>query len=188
MEMFLSTLLLTALTQIGDRTQILVAALSIRFPNRAALFAGCAIATAINCALAAYAGRLVSEWINNDARILFYALALIFAGIGMLAWRRPIDLLENWPSGAFLTIFAGLFIVQLGDKGQFIIGATAARDGAAEFAMVGGWCGVMMALLPAIMWQEELARMLPIKTIRKIGGYGFLIGGIYFALKAWRII
>lgn len=188
MEAFLITFLLTALTQIGDRTQILMAALAIRFPSRWALAAGCALASAVNCALSAYAGHLVAGWIEGDALTLFYALALLFAAIGMLAWRRPIDVLHKWQSGALLTAFAGLFVAQFGDKAQFIIGATAAREGTVLFVMLGGWAGIIAALLPAIIWQEKLAQKLPIKAIRNIGGLFLLAIGVFFALKAWQIV
>jgi putative Ca2+/H+ antiporter (TMEM165/GDT1 family) len=185
MSVFLTTLLLAALTQMGDRTQILAAGLSIRFANRAVVIAGCGLATAINCALAAYAGTLIRGWIDGDALVLFYALAVTFAGIAMLAWRRPVDMLENWPFGPFLTVFFGLFIVQFSDKGQFLISALVANDRSYLFAMLGGWLGVMFALVPAIVLQERLAAMLPVKAIRNVGGFGFVLTGIYYALSIW---
>lgn len=185
MSVFLITLLLTALTQMGDRTQILAAGLSIRFANRALVITGCALTTAINCLLAAYAGTLIRGWIDGDALVLFYAMAATFAGIAMLAWRRPVDMLQDWPFGPFLSVFFGLFIVQFGDKGQFLISAMVANDSHYLFAMIGGWFGVMFALVPAIILQERLAAMLPIKTIRNIGGFGFVFAGIYYALGIW---
>lgn len=185
MDAFLITFLLTALTQLGDRTQVLAAGLSIRFANRTLIIAGCALASAVNCALSAYAGILMRGWIEGDALILFYALALLFAGIGMLAWRRPVDMLENWPFGPFLAPFIGLFVVQFGDKGQFLIGAMVANNPGYAFATFGGWAGIMMALIPAILLQERLAALLPIKTIRTLAGAAFLLAGIYNAFAIW---
>jgi putative Ca2+/H+ antiporter (TMEM165/GDT1 family) len=163
----------------------LAAGLSIRFANRAVVAAGCALATAINCAMAAYAGTLIRGWIEGDALVLFSALAMTFAGIGMLAWRRPVDMLQGWPFGPFLSVFFGLFIVQFGDKAQFLIGAMVANDSHYLFATLGGWLGIMFALIPAIVLQEKLAALLPIKMIRNIGGFGFVLAGIYYAFSIW---
>lgn len=185
MEMFLLTMLLTALTQIGDRTQILLAGLAIRFTNNIAVIAGCALAAAINCGISAYAGTLVRSWISGDALLIFYALALTFAGIGMLVWRLPVDMLQSWPFGPFVASFLGLFIVQFGDKGQFLISASVANDKSYVFAMIGGWMGIMFALIPAVILQDKLAKLLPIKTIRNIGGFGFVLAGVYYALSVW---
>jgi len=188
MEAFLTTFLFTALTQMGDRTQVLMAALAIRFHGRAKLIAGCAIATAANCAIAAYAGHAVGGWISTDALTLFYALSLLFAGVGMLAWRRRVDVLQDWQTSAFVTSLIGLFVMQLGDKGQFIIAATSARQAAWIYPLIGGWCGVMLGLLPAIILQERLAQLLPTKLIRRAGGLFFLVLGVIFVLKAARMI
>lgn len=149
---------------------------------------GLALATLLNCLISAIAGSAVNQWISEDPVQLFYALSLIFAGIGMVAWRRPVDLLEKWTLGPFWTSFLGLFILQLGDKGQFILAATAARTDAWGFAAAGGWIGVMAACVPAVIFQEKLARMLPVRAIRYIGGGIFLLIGAIIALGAWGII
>jgi len=129
----------------------------------------------------------VHQWISEDALQLFYALSLIFAGIGMVAWRRPVDLLEKWPFGPFWTSFLGLFILQFGDKGQFILIATAARTGMGPFAAAGGWFGVMIACLPAILFYRQLRDNIPMVPIRHAGGAAFLLTGAGLALGAWGI-
>lgn len=106
----------------------------------------------------------------------------------MLAWRRPVDLLENWSLGPFWTSFLGLFILQLGDKGQFILAATAARTDMWSFAAVGGWFGVMIACVPAILLRQQLATYVPIQTVRYAGGAAFLLIGSILALGAWGIV
>ena len=108
-----------ALAEFGDRPQILCAALAIRYGRVSPVLWGLGLATLCNCAISAVAGSAVHQWISEDPLQLFYALSLIFAGIGMVAWRRPTDLLDDWSLGPFWTSFLGLFILQFGDKGQF---------------------------------------------------------------------
>ena len=60
---------------------------------------------------------------SSDAVTMMIALAYIFAGAGMLMWRRSVNQLQGWKLGGFWTAFLGLGILQFGDKGQFIIAA-----------------------------------------------------------------
>lgn len=187
-DAFLTSLFGLLIAEIGDRPQILCAALVIRYGRAAPVIWGLGLATLLNCLIAAFAGSAVNQWISEDPLQLFYALSLLLAGIGMVAWRRPVDLLDKWTLGPFWTSFLGLFILQFGDKGQFILAATAARTDAWGFAAAGGWIGVMLACVPAVILQEKLARTVPIRVIRYTGGGVFLVIGAMLALSAWGVI
>lgn len=188
MDSLLATLFSVMIAEIGDRPQILAAALALRFGRDKTVIAALALATALNCALSAFAGSAIDDWISDDPLRLFNGLAFIFAGIGMLWWRRRVELLERWKTGPFLTAFLGLFILQFGDKGQFIIAANAALTPYWIFTAIGGWIGIMAAIVPAIILKEKLAQRLPIAAIRRTGGVLFLLWGIMQALRAWRIL
>tara|TARA_R110000772_G_scaffold236434_2_gene348076 strand:- start:4573 stop:5139 length:567 start_codon:yes stop_codon:yes gene_type:complete len=187
-DAFLTSLFALLIAEIGDRPQILCAALVIRYGRVAPIIWGLGLATLLNCLISTLGGSMVNKWISEDPLQLFYALSLVFAGIGMAAWRRPVDLLDKWTLGPFWTSFLGIFILQFGDKGQFILAATAARTDAWVFAAGGGWIGIMLACVPAAIFQERLAQILPIKAIRYTGGAIFLIIGMVIALSAWGII
>ena len=105
----------------------------------------------------------------------------------MTAWRRPVDVLGKWTIGPFWTAFIGLFILQFGDKGQFILAANAARTDMWILAAIGGWIGVMAACVPALLLHERLAKLLPLSRIRIGGGIAFIIIGAVLALSAWGI-
>jgi Ca2+/H+ antiporter, TMEM165/GDT1 family len=188
MDSLLATLFSVLLAEIGDRPQILAAALAIRFGNDRIVVIALALATALNCILSALAGSVIDQWISEDPLRLFNGMAYIFAGVGMLAWRRRVELLDGWRIGPFLTAFLGLFILQFGDKGQFIIAANAAMTPHWIFTAIGGWMGIMAAIIPAIVLKERLAQMLPISAIRRTGGVLLLLWGIWQALRAWRIL
>lgn len=188
MDAFLTSLFALTLAEIGDRPQILCAALAIRFGRVSPVIWGLGLATLVNCLISAFFGQAINQWISEDPLQLFYALSLILAGTGMLAWRRPVDLLENWNLSPVLISFLGLFILQFGDKGQFILAANSARTDMWELAALGGWLGVMIACVPALMLQEKLSHVLPIKRIRQIGAIAFLTIGTYLALNAWGVI
>ncbi len=188
MDSLLATLFSVLIAEIGDRPQILAAALALRFGNDRMVISALALATAINCAISAAAGSVIDDWISEDPLRLFNGLAYLSAGVAMLWWRRPVDLLAGWKIAPFLTVFLGLFILQFGDKAQFIIGANAAMTPYPIFTALGGWLGIMAAVVPAIILKEKLAQMLPLPTIRKVGGIVLLLWGVFQALRAWRIL
>ncbi|NRD88261.1 hypothetical protein C8024_00535 [Sphingopyxis sp. BSNA05] len=187
MDAFLTSLFALAVAEFGDRPQILCAALAIRYARVSPVICGLGLATLCNCVISAIAGSAVHGWISEDALQLFYALSLIFAGFGMVVWRRPVDLLQKWRLGPFWTSFLGLFILQLGDKGQFVLMATAARTDMAAFAAAGGWTGVMIACVPAILFHRQMAAHVSMARVRYAGGAGFIIVGMIVALGAWGI-
>lgn len=188
MDSLIATFLSLLLTETGDRTQLLAAALALRFARKPPVIAGLAVASLANCLISAYAGSFISQWISEDPVRLFNGLAYIMAGVAMLAWRRPLDMLTGWRTGPFLTALIGIFILQLGDKGQFVIAANAARADHWLFPAIGGWLGTLAAIIPAILLKDRLAKLLPIARIRIAGGVAFCILGAIHALKAWRLI
>ncbi|MCG6119524.1 MAG: TMEM165/GDT1 family protein [Blastomonas sp.] len=187
MEAFVTSLLLTAIVQIGDRSQLLCAALAMRFQRPGAVIAAMVVASVAGAALAAWGGVLVGEWISRDALALFYALSLLFAGLGMLAWRRRVDLLQGWRIGPFLTALLGVMILQFGDKGQFIVAATAARGHDAVWPLLGGAIGTVLGLLPAIIWQDALAHW-PLRQLRIGAGVAITAIGMFLALGAFGLV
>lgn len=188
MDALLTSLFATALAEMGDRSQILCAALAMRYGRLSPVIWGLALASLCNCLISAIAGAAVHGWINENPLQLFYSLSLFFAGIGMLAWRRPVDLLEEWQTSPFWTAFIGIFILQFGDKSQFIVAATAARTDMTVLATIGGWAGIMVACIPAIILQRSLVDHIPIDAIRIGGAILLLLVGAFLALGAWGII
>lgn len=187
MEAFVTTLLLTAIVQTGDRAQLLAAALGQRFDRPAPLLLAAFVASGVTAAIGALGGQVVGNWISIDALRLFYALSLLLAGLGMLAWRRPVDVLQGWRTGPLLTGLLGLLILQFGDKGQFIVAATAARNHDWVWPLLGGWAGTWLGLAPAVIWQGDLAR-LPLRAIRIVAGSVIALVGTALALAAYGLI
>jgi Ca2+/H+ antiporter, TMEM165/GDT1 family len=187
MDALLSTFFSVFLAEMGDRTQILAAALALRYHKNGAVLAGLACATLLNCAISASGGSVIDAWISEAPLKLFAGLSYIFAGAGMLMWRRTVDPLLGWKTPAFLTAFLGLFILEFGDKSQFIIATQSARTDFWGMALAGGFAGIMAATIPAVILRERLAQIIPLKPIRWVSGALLLGWGITLALQAFRI-
>lgn len=188
MDAILTTFVSVLIAEIGDRTQILAAALALRYHRNGPVLAGLALATFINCLLSAMGGSFIDSWISERPVRLFAGLAYLFAGAAMLMWRRAVDPLKEWKMPAFVTAFLGLFILELGDKSQFIIAAQAARYEHWFMVPVGGFIGIMAATVPAVLLREKLAQVVPVKIIRWIGGGILLLWGIVLALQALGLV
>ncbi len=188
MDSLIATFFSALLAEMGDRSQILAAALALRFGRDRMVIVALALATALNCGFSAAAGSVVDQWISEDPLRLFNGFSYLSAGVAMLWWRRPVDLLFGWKLWPFLTAFLGLLILQFGDKTQFVIAANAAVTPYWVFTALGGWLGIMAAVVPAVLLKEKLAQLLPLPTIRKVGGLLLLLWGVVQALRAWRIV
>ncbi|OYY68554.1 MAG: hypothetical protein B7Y00_00320 [Sphingomonadales bacterium 17-56-6] len=181
MDAAFTTFLSVFLSEMGDRTQILVAVLALRYHKNYAIIAGLACATLLNCALSAIFGSVIDSWISDRSVQLFAGLSYMLAGAAMLFWRRNVDPLLSWKTPAFLTAFLGLFILEFADKSQFIIAAQSARAPFWEMAAVGGFVGIMAASVPAVILRDRLARAVPLKPIRWLSGGLLLIWGFVLA-------
>lgn len=177
------------LAEMGDRTQILVAALAIRYPRNGVILIGLALAILANSAISAAGGSVIDGWISEAPLTLFAGMAYVFAGAGMLMWRRPCpaDILENWKTPAFVTAFLGLFILGFGDKSQFLIAAQAARYDHWAMVLTGGFGGIMAACVPAVLLGAKLGEILPLRLIRLTGGTALALWGTILALQAFGL-
>lgn len=187
MDAFLTGMLAVLLAETGGRTQLLAALLAIRFGRDRLVMAGLLLATLINVTVSAVLGGLIHGWISENALMFFYALACLFAGLSMLAPHRKVDepILKL---GAFFGSFLALFLSMLGDRSQFLIGATAARTDMPVLAAAGGFLGITLACVPAIVFRNQLARAIPLVWVRRVGGGLFTLIGIGLALAAFGLI
>src|ERR687886_3024888 len=89
-----------AISEIGDKTQLLALLLACRFRRPVPILLGIFIATVLNHTAAALAG----EWVASvvDPTLLRWGLGLLF--IGMAAWALVPDKLDD---GDGVTAYAG---------------------------------------------------------------------------------
>lgn len=188
MESLLLAFLSVLIAETGDRAQILTAALAQRFARPVPIILAIIFGCATNSMIAVCAGQQLQTMISEDPVRLFGGLAYLITAISMLAWHRKVNLLDQWKTGPFLTTFLGLFILQFGEHAQFLILAIAASDDQVIWAGIGGWLGMIAALVPAVLMQERFGEVLPLAKIRKGASILFLIYGSYLALRAWRLL
>jgi len=178
MEAFLTSVLLVALAEIGDKTQLLSFVLAARLRKPGAIILGIFVATILNHALAGSVGVWLATLVSPQ--ILPWATGLLFVGFGL--WTLHPDSLDDAPrlhkAGAFVTTTIAFFIAEMGDKTQLATVALGARFDMLAAVVVGTTLGMLVANIPAVLVGEALAQKLPMKPIRYAAAGVFIVTGL----------
>ena len=187
MDGLLPAFLAAALAEIGDKTQLFAVLLASRFGRPGTVLGGIAVAALVNSVIAAMGGGLVAGMINFRAITLLLALALLSAGSGALFRQKQpaVGIYERL--GPFAASAIGFFILEFGDKTQFLTFAIAAHAQMQLLAAVGATAGVVLASAPAVALGVALPATLPVARIRMAVGILFLLVGAIVALGALRL-
>lgn len=187
METLLGTFVAAGLAEFGDKSQLLVIALMLRFGRPGAVLAGVATGALANAAIAAAGGAVIHDMIMLRAASLLVALALLYAGVaGLFAARAPE--LPGWKLPAAMASAVAFFLAEFGDKTQFLTVALTARYDAPLLAAAGATAGVIAANLPVLALGGRVREMLPLRTIRVGACACFLLTGSIVAINALRLI
>ena len=182
MEALLTSIVLVAVAEIGDKTQLLSFVLAARLRKPWPIIGGILLATLANHALAGWVGILLAGWMPPTT--LAWIVGLSFIAFGL--WALHPDSLDDSPrlhrAGVFVTSFMAFFVTEMGDKTQFATVALAARFDSLALVVIGTTIGMMLANVPAVWIGEKLAPRLPLKAVRLVAAALFMLIG---ALTLW---
>lgn len=179
---FLISLAVVALSEMGDKTQLLALLLSARFRKSIPILIAIFLATLVNHGVSAVLGQWITTVLSPT--VLLWIVSLGF--IGMAVWMLIPDKLDDesesidkWQKyGVFGATFMLFFLAEIGDKTQIATVALAARFDSVGWVTVGTTLGIMLVNAPAVFIGNKLAEKLPISLIHKIGALVFLIIGV----------
>ncbi len=185
LQAFLTSTSLVAIAEIGDKTQLLSFMLAARLRRPWPIICGILVATVLNHALAAAAGRWMAQWVPEVW--LQWGLAITFIAFGLWALLPDeLDEADTPPAQnawrVFLVSMVAFFVAEIGDKTQFATVALGARFDALLWVTMGTTLGMMIANVPAVLVGERLAEKLPAAVMRRIAATGFILTGILTAL------
>lgn len=188
MDALLASFVAAALGEWGDKTQLLVIALAIRYRRPLPILAGILVAALANSLIAAFGGALVHSMITPRAASLLVALALVFAGVAGMIRPKAYESAGTSRAGPFLVALASFFVLEFGDKTQFLTFAFAAQFNAFALAAAGATAGIMVANVPAALLGDGLSGTVPLKGVRIGIGALFLAIGLIVAIYALRLV
>jgi len=187
MDALVPAFLIALLAELGDRTQLLAMALGGHFRRPGAVIAGIALAAILNMVIAGAVGMEIAAYIPHRPVQLLTGVALILAASGAFFRVKAPHTIETWRLGAFLSSAGAFFILALGDKTQFAIGALAAGSGYPWLAAAGGAVGIIVANVPAVILGDRWTTIAPLRWFRL--GAGVLLGlaGMVLVILALQI-
>lgn len=157
LDAFLSSTLLVALGEIGDKTQLLSLALVCRFRKPWPILAGVVVATLVNHGISVWFG----EWLAATVPVVwlrwFLGLGFIALGVWMLVPDNDEVISDGQRFGPFLTSLVLFFIAEIGDKTQIATVALAVRFQEFWPVLLGTTAGMIAANVPVIWVTHRLA-------------------------------
>lgn len=179
MEAFLTSTLVVALAEIGDKTQLLSLLLAARFRKPAPIIAGILVATLANHALAGALGAWIRSMLAPET------LRWIVGGslLAIAAWTLKPDKFEGEVRdasryGVFALTCVVFFLAEMGDKTQIATIALAAKYDALMVVVIGTTFGMMIANVPVVLLGNAASHRIPFRAVRIVAALLFAALGI----------
>ncbi len=179
-----TTLVLIALAEFGDKSQLVCMTLAARHRGLP-VAAGALSAFALLNLLATLFGAAIAAWLPEW--LITLAVALLFAGFGISALRyQDEEDSESCPEkpgqSVFATTFLLIFLAEFGDKTQIAVAGLGSTQAATAV-----WSGATLALavtsLIGIYAGQRFLKRLPLLWIHRISGIFFLLLAAYAASR-----
>ena len=179
MEAFLSSTLVVALGEIGDKTQLLALVLAARFKKAWPIAFGILAATLANHSVAGLLGAWLSNAVSPDT--LRWAVGISFLLIAL--WALKPDTLDSrlqevGALGVFGVTFTAFFLAEIGDKTQVATIALAARYPDLFAVVLGTTCGMLIADVPVAFIGDRAAARIPMHVVRYCAAGLFAVMGV----------
>ncbi len=179
----LNSIWLVTIAEIGDKTQLLAIFLAARFKKPVPIIWGVLLATLLNHSIAAYGGRWVAVFLNDDVLSIIVGVLFIMVGIWALIPDDDHFSLKEGSSSAFSTSFIAFFLAENGDKTQLATITLGAEYNAVLLVILGTTIGMMIANIPAVLLGQKLLNHLSLKTIRMMAAVSFIVCGVWKLLE-----
>ena len=183
MHILFTSFVLVALSEMGDKTQLLAFSLAAKYRRPWMVLSGILVATLLNHSIASTLGSWLFSQVNT--RILSGVLAAVFIGFGF--WTLKPDTISPDQSSnynPFLTTLFLFFIAEMGDKTQLATVALGARYGAPVLVTIGTTLGMLVSDGLAVFLGEKLSNKIEMKWIRRLAASLFFIFGFASAYSA----
>lgn len=189
MESLFVPILVVALAEIGDKTQLLALVLAARFRKPWPIIAGIIAATLANHFVAGAVGKWVSTFFSEAT--LSWLLAASFLAVA--AWTLIPDKLDDDEGsglkkfGPFLTTLIAFFLAEMGDKTQVATVMLAAQYPHFWLVVAGTTIGMLLANVPVVLAGNFAAERLPLALIRRLAASAFAVLGLAAAWHAAKL-
>jgi len=172
----------TSVAELGDKTQLMVIALSAGGDKRL-VFPGAMLALTLSTTLSVFFGNTLSTLIPTYLVNVFASLFFVVTGFYMIFKRGRREVSFRKGGNLFWTSFISVFLAELGDKTQLATIALAARYGVALPVFTGCTLGFVVLTLVGMALGEQLSKKLPEKALKVATGAIFIVVGLFLLFK-----
>ena len=186
MEAFVTSALVVAISEIGDKTQLLSLFLAARFRRPLPIILGIGCATILNHGVAGAVGTWLHDALSPE--VLRWMLAASFLAIA--GWTMLPDKLENETRpaeryGVFVVTLIAFFLAEIGDKTQIATTVLAAKHDALIAVVGGSTLGMLCVDVPSVLVGTALPAAIPLRALRFAGAglFGALAAASLFGIQ-----
>ena len=168
--------ILIAISELGDKTQLATISLAAQYRKPWTVFLAATLALTAASVIGVAASSLLAQvipfaLISKIAGILFIAFGILSL-FDKMAWQG-----RNMEAKAFWGTLSMIFISELGDKTQLAVIALAAKVQAPLEIMLGVIAAFLVLNGVGLVVGEKLARVIPMKWVKRGAGILFIIIG-----------
>ncbi len=182
------------LVELPDKTLVASLVLSTRYRPRPVLL-GVALAFAVQCAIAAAAGGVITllprRAVEGAVALLFAVGAALLIKESFAAGADDVDLAEARESAPFwrivVTSFGVLFAAEWGDASQIATAGLVARHRGVAHALataVGAWVALVVVAALAVVAGRIVVARVPLHLVHRVAGTVFAVFAVLAASAA----
>jgi len=180
MEAFFVSLVVVAIGEIGDKTQLLALLLAARFRKPVPIILGILVATLVNHALAG----IVGAWVRQVVPPEYLRWLLVVSFFAVALWALKPDKFDDADAptsrfGVFAVTAFTFFIAEIGDKTQIATVVLAARFDNLIAVVAGTTVGMLIADVPVVLIGNKAAARIPLRAVRHVAAGLFALLGIF---------
>jgi putative Ca2+/H+ antiporter (TMEM165/GDT1 family) len=186
MDALLVSLVVVAVGEMGDKTQLLALVLAARYRKPLPIILGIVAATLANHTVAAWVGIWIRDVVPPEQLRLLLALSFFVVA----AWALKPDRLDDAaPSaagrfGVFVVTVTTFFLAEIGDKTQIATVVLAAQFANLPAVIAGTTTGMLLADVPAVLLGHAMGDRIPLRWVRYVAAALFAVMGVV-ALAGW---
>jgi putative Ca2+/H+ antiporter (TMEM165/GDT1 family) len=169
LDAFLTSMMVVALAEIGDKTQLLSLLLAARYRRPLPIVSGILVATLANHFMAGALGAWLRSMVSPE--VLRWAIGGSLLAIAL--WTLKPDkfdgqVRESTRTGLFALTCVVFFLAEMGDKTQVATVVLAAQYAALAAVVVGTTVGMMIANVPVVYLGQSFSHRIPFRAVRTV--------------------
>ena len=179
----ISTFVILALAELGDKTQLAAITLSANYRARS-VFAGAMLAMALVDGVTILAGTALADIFSGQIIGIVGAAIFFVFGVRTLVSKDDDEVDVKRGKSALVTSFTMVAVMELGDKTQFSIIALAAEYNAPISIFIGMILAYALLMGIGVIVGCKLLKFIPKKYLKVLTAALFMVFGAVFLLGA----